>query len=197
MLKMIEATITAILALTERGAVALERIADGMATVPHTAAEAPKRGRGRPSKAELAAREAAAAEAKPNNVTPIKPAAEGPDPLDLGAEEPETCACGAVLTPENTSKSKVDGRTIHVGCPADEEPAAKKIPTLEEFRAQVMKWIEAHGGKPAGAQKMVELLKQTCGAEKVSDVPEARRFEVLAAMADADEPPSAVDDLLG
>lgn len=197
MLKMIEATLTAVLALAERGVVALERIANGVEAMHHTAAapataEAPKRGRGRPSKAELAAREAAAE--TPSNVTPIKkPEA---DPLDL--EPSEGCeACGAKLDRENTSKSKVDGRTIHVGCPADEEPAAKKIPTLEEFRAQVMKWIEAHGGKPTGAQQMVALLKRTVGAEKVSDVPEARRLEVLAVMAGPEEQPSAADDLLG
>lgn len=147
-------------------------------------AEAPKkRGRGRPTKAEVAAREAAKA---------------------LGADEafsteaPVCPDCREPLTDENSSRSKVDGRIIHVGCkveeqkPAEvvklpvektEEPKAELVYTKEMVREKAVAFAnrkQREMGDGRGA--FLEVLQQVGGWATVNDVPASRYAEIVAAL---------------
>jgi hypothetical protein len=147
------------------------------------AAEAPKKRRGRPTKAEVAAREAAKA---------------------LGADEafsteaPVCPDCREPLTDENSSRSKVDGRIIHVGCkveeqkPAEvvklpvektEEPKAELVYTKEMVREKAVAFAnrkQREMGDGRGA--FLKVLQKVGGWATVNDVPASRYAEIVEAL---------------
>jgi hypothetical protein len=154
------------------------------------AAAEPKKRRGRPTKAEVAAREAAKA---------IGEERVEPD-LELGKKEcaPACSACGEALTPENSSRSKVDGRLIHIGCKAEEQkPAAVvKLPVekTEDLKAEIVYTKEQVREKAIafanrkqremgdGRGAFLDVLRRVGGWNTVNDVPASRYAELVAAL---------------
>ncbi|MGI5865886.1 MAG: hypothetical protein ACOX6T_28045 [Myxococcales bacterium] len=152
------------------------------------AAAEPKKRRGRPTKAEVAAREAAKAIG----------AGEAEDCLDKPVEAvkvPVCSACGEVLAPENISLSKVDGRLIHIGCKAEEQkpdevvklPVEKKAAPAPITKEMVREKAVAFANRKQremgdGRGAFIDVLRRVGGWSTVNDVPASRYAELVAAL---------------
>jgi hypothetical protein len=108
--------------------------------------------------------------------------------------------CGTVLTNDNSSTSP-SGRVTHINCPkavpaeapgralkvVEPEPAteapkveekAPAVPTFEQLREAALECVKRHNGD----KKPLTDLIASLGASKISEIPDARKAEALAAM---------------
>lgn len=174
------------------GAVKVELPPGDITVVPENPLEPVKRKRGRPSKAELEARAAAAEVTAPPASTTLEQGAEGePDPTEpVHKAFPKACACGVRedLPPElHSKKCPVHGDKPAPAAPPPapppappkEEPKAApppvtKLPSIDDVRAVAISFAGKHG-----KEKLAETLKKY-GADKLSSVPEEQRAALLA-----------------
>ena len=149
------------------------------------ATEPPKKKRGRPSKAELEARAAAPVVAEAE----LAAVSEPPLAAALPVEQPVCPDCGVVLTAENSAKSSMTGKLLHVNCKA--QPAAPANPnaetekTIEKAREPVLtieKVREAaialtqrcEKAKPGTGRDALVSVLASFGVKSISELPEPK-----------------------